>query len=274
MFSMGKATKKRKTSCFHQSERIKKMKKLVIANQKGGVGKTTLTLHIAQYAASQGLRVLLVDFDNQGSLSLYFRAISGLVASSLFVVSGGDERPFAVSDNLHIVRADAALLSVDKGSNDLIKLPKLTLKRFDDDYDICIMDTAGALGVRMTSALTAADFVITPVNVGLFEMAAIADLFATIQQVKMSGFNPRLKHAGIIPMKTNARSKDEMAGLETLRSHYGQIISACSLTERAAVKKAVAGRLPVWERVRGVSHKKAATEWLEVCNQIVKVVMG
>jgi chromosome partitioning protein len=249
------------------------MKILAVANQKGGVGKTTFTLHLGQRAASQGLRVLLVDFDNQGSLSLYFKAVSGLVASTLFSNGGGNEQPFAVAERLHIIRADDALMSVDKGNNDVIKVPKLTLQRFENDYDLCIIDTPGALGVRMTSALTTAHFVVTPVSVGLFELDAVAKLFTTIQHVRLSGYNPRLKHAGIVPMKTNARSKDEMAGLAALRARYGEAISNHTLTERAAVKKAVAGRLAVWEKVRGVSHKKAAVEWVGACDEVIKKVM-
>lgn len=248
------------------------MKILAVANQKGGVGKTTLSLHIAQYAARQGLRVLMVDLDNQGSLSLYFNAKSGLEASLLFTSNAELSAPFSISDKLSIIRANDNLLAVDKADNAIIHNPKNAIKQFENDFDLCVIDTAGVLGVRMTAALAMANYVVTPVSVGLFELDAVSGLVKAIQQVKTSGINPRLKHIGILPMKTNARSKDEMSGLESLRGRYGKAIMAHMLVERAAVKKSVAARLPVWERVRGVSHRKAANEWLGACDAIITAI--
>lgn len=247
------------------------MKILAVANQKGGVGKTTLTLHIAQFAAKQGLRVLMVDFDNQGSLSLYFKATEGLEASKLFL-SDALVMPFKVTEKLSIVRADDDLLAVDKANNSIIKVPKKSIAPFAQDYDLCVIDTAGVLGVRMTAALAMADYVVTPVSVGLFELSAVAGLLKTIHQVKTSGINPRLKHVGILPMKTNGRSGDEMRGLNELRNQYGAAIMPHVLTERAAVKNAVAARRPVWESVRNVSHRKAATEWTGACTAILQAM--
>lgn len=251
------------------------MKIIAIANQKGGVGKTTLSLHVGQYAAEKGLRVLMVDLDPQGSLSLYFQAKSGLKTSGLFNDKVALESPLKLSDKLSIIRAehqDRSLLAVNQMSNDIIITPKHLIKQFSGDYDLCIIDTAGSLGVLMTTALSMANFVVTPVSVGLFELDAVVGLVHAIQQVKTSGLNPRLKHIGILPMKTNARSKNEMAGLESLREKYGKAIMPHMLTERAAVKNAVAARLPVWVKVRGVSHKKAAVEWTGACEAIINSI--
>lgn len=248
------------------------MKTLAVANQKGGVGKTTLSLHIAQYAAERGKRVLIVDLDPQGSLSLYFRATSGLRASSLFSDDASAELPFRAGENISILRADDSLMTVDKASNAIIDVPRKALRVFEHDYDLCVIDTAGALGVRMDSALAIANYVITPVSVGLFELSAVAGLLKAIQKVKTSGMNPKLKHIGILPMKTNTRSAEEKRGLEELRTKYGAAILPHVLMERAAVKNAVAARLPVWGKVRGVSHQRAADEWMGACETILKSV--
>jgi len=251
------------------------MKIIAVVNQKGGVGKTTLALHVAHYAEQQGLRVLLVDMDVQGSLSLFFKASSGMKTSSLFNSDAIPEIPLKLTENLSIIRAehqDTSLLAVNQMSNDIIVTPKILIKQFSGDYDLCIIDTAGSLGVLMTTALSMANYVVTPVSVGLFELHAVEGLISAIQQVKTSGLNPRLKHIGILPMKTNARSKKEMAGLESLREKYGKAIMPYMLPERAAVKNAVAARLPVWVKVRGVSHRKAATEWAAACEAIISSI--
>ena len=111
------------------------MKILAVANQKGGVGKTTLSIHLAEYAAEQGKRVLLADFDPQGSLSLYYKAVSGLKTSALFANMPSTELPFKVSENLSILRADDVLLAIDKTSAAIIDAPKQALRAFDNDYD-------------------------------------------------------------------------------------------------------------------------------------------
>lgn len=249
------------------------MKKLAVANQKGGVGKTTLSLHIAQYAAERGKRVLIVDLDPQGSLSLFFRATSGLTASSLFGATTSTELPFRVGENLSILRADeAGLLAIDKAASPIVTQPRDALRAFEHDYDLCVIDTAGALGVRMDSALALANYVVTPVSVGLLELSAVAGLLKAIQKVKTSGLNPKLKHIGILPLKINTRSAEERRGLDELRTKYGAAIMPHILMERAAVKNAVASRLPVWGKIRGVSHQRAADEWLSACDTILKSV--
>jgi chromosome partitioning protein len=249
------------------------MRTLVIANQKGGVGKTTLTAHLGYAAVERRLRTLLVEMDTQGNLSLTFAAPQGakpgLLASSLYSSESNSGQPQTISEYLSIIRADKALLSVDKAENEILRRPGQALRRFADDFDLCLIDTPPLLGLRLIASLTAADYVVTPVSVGLYELSGVADLMQTIRVVRTQGFNPRLKHIGILPMKVNNRSSDEREGLASLRQSYPADIRQEVIAERAAVKKAVARRVPVWTGTKGEGHLKAAQEWRAACESIL-----
>lgn len=249
------------------------MKIGAIANQKGGIGKTSLTVHLAYAALEAGLRVLLVDKDKQGNLSLSFPALAGmqpgLVASRLYDAHVSNELPQMISERLAIIRADNGLLAIDKAENEVIRRPGQALRCFSDNFDLCLIDTPPLLGVRLMASLAAADYVVTPVSIGLYELAGVADLMQTIHVVRTQGFNPRLKHVGILPMKTNSRSMEEREGLENLRQRYGAAILPEVLPERASVRKAIARRVPVWASPRGAGHVKAAQEWRAACESIL-----
>ncbi len=249
------------------------MKILAVANQKGGVGKSTLTVHLAYAAIEAGLRVLLVDMDKQGSLSLSFPPADdgepGMVASRLYEAEPPQASPEYVADGLAIIRADNGLLSIDKAENQVIRRPGVALRRFAQDFDLCLIDTPPLLGVRLMASLAAADYVVTPVSVGLYELAGVADLIQTIHVIRTQGFNPRLKHVGILPMKTNNRSVEEREALESLREQYGAAILPEVLPERAPVRKAIARRRPVWVSTRGEGHLLAANEWRAACDSIL-----
>lgn len=249
------------------------MKILSIANQKGGVGKSTLTVHLAYAGMEAGLRVLLVDMDKQGSLSLTFpqakESVSGLMASALYNSEQSDALPETINDKLSIIRADNSLLSIDKAENQVIRRPRAALSRFAKDFDLCLIDTPPLLGVRLMASLSASDFVLTPVCVGLYELAGVADLMQTIHVVRTQGFNPRLRHIGILLMKTNTRSSNVRQALEALRERYGAAILPEILPEREPVRQAIANRRPVWTNTKGEGHLKAAQEWRAACGSIL-----
>ncbi len=245
------------------------MKTLSIANQKGGVGKSTLAVHLAYAALDAGMRVLLVDMDKQGSMSLSFPAIAdatpGLVASSLYTTEQREATPEIINDKLSIIRPDLALLNVDKAENKVLRFPAMALRRFADDFDLCIIDTPPLLGVRLIASLAASDYVVTPVSLGLYELAGVGDLIQTIHVVRTQGLNPKLKHIGILPMKTNSRSSSANKALANFRAVYASSIMAEDLPEREAVRQSVANRRPVWFSTKGAGHLKAAHEWKAAC---------
>jgi chromosome partitioning protein len=184
------------------------------------------------------------------------------------VVNGAS--PEILTDRLSIIRADNALLAIDKAENQVIRRPGQALRRLAEGYDLCLIDTPPLLGVRLMASLTACDFVVTPVSVGLYELAGVADLIHSIHVVRTQGFNPRLRHVGILPMKTNNRSTEEREALAALRERYGAAILPEVLPERAPVRKAIAKRRPVWVSVNGEGHMKAAREWRSACDSVLQ----
>ena len=247
--------------------------KTIAANQKGGIGKTTLAVHLAYMGAEAGLRVLLVDLDIQESLTITFTpahdAEPGMLASQLFSQELQTIRPEYLAENVAIIRADENLSLLDGAGDEFIRRPALQLRRFADDFDLCIIDTPGRIGMQLNAALTASDAVICPVPVGLYEMAGLARLWGFIKAVKTKGYNPKLRLMGMIPSKINTKSKEERDGLSALREQFGSAILPYMLAERAAVKQAISRRRPVWVATRGAGHLKAAQEWREACNSIL-----
>lgn len=253
------------------------MKILAVANQKGGVGKSTLTVHLAYAALEAGLRVLLVDMDKQGSLSLTFTApdgvAPGLVASKLFDATPGGAKPQIISDKLSIIRADGEVLERLLGvGNGIEKRPAQHLRALAHQYDLCLIDTPGSLGFNppMTvGALVAADAVVCPFAVGLYEADALKDLWGYLKTIKTAAYNPKLRLMGLLPSKVNTKSREEREALEGLRAQLGSVILPFVLAERVAVKQATMRRRPVWKATRGAGHLKAAQEWRAACNNIL-----
>lgn len=252
------------------------MRTLAVANQKGGVGKSTLTAHLAYAALEAGLRVLLVDLDKQGSLSLSFQPsgdqAAGLVASQLFGGEAPTLEPEVLSDRLAIIRADDTLALLNGGVAAAERRPAQYLKQFAASYDLCLIDTPGAIGFNppMTvAALIAADAVVCPFSVGLYESKGLADLWAYLKGIKSATYNPRLRLMGLLPSKINTKSREEREALQELRQKFGAVILPGMLAERTAVKQSIMRRRPVWRHTKGAGHLAAAKEWRDVCNHIL-----
>ena len=247
------------------------MKILSVANQKGGVGKSTLSVHIVHAARERGLRVLLVDMDKQGNLSLSFSEepnAQALSASQLFV-QGVTALP-AEHAGFSLIRADGALEQVEGQGDDVIRYPRANLAQFKQSFDLCIIDTPPAIGKILRGALIASDYVLTPFQMGLYEMAGARDLMNTLNQIRATGQNPMLKHLGILPMKINTKSPQEMRALEELQKAYGKAVLPYHIAERTAVKQSIARKKPVWTGATGLSHIRARAEWRNACDDILK----
>ena len=256
---------------------------IVVAGQKGGGGKTTLAAHLVYRLRELNHRVLAVDTDKQGSLSLSFPSTASgvfMAASALFEEASDKlGLPEPIDGKLSIIRADVGLLSVDKAGEEVFARPRQILRRLMKSFDYCVIDTPPLVGTRLFGALGAGDGVVTPLNIGLYELSGLGELLDTIQIVHASGLNPGLRHLGIQIMKNNTRSREDGKAIEMLREQYGEAVLPDLLAQKQTVMQAVAQLVPVWSLANanvvraskdGVKNQTIADTWRHAMDEIIR----
>ena len=182
---------------------------VAIANQKGGVGKTTTAAAIAQGLKAAGYKVLCVDADPQANLSDLLQAGAG--ASLYDVIQGAP-----VQKALQATTAGDLLPSEKALANPKLKLTATTLqeilKPLQSRYDVAIIDTPPSLGALTVSALVAADGVIVPTKADKFSLTGLQELYTSMKAVK-----PQLELVGVIVTQYNGRTTLNKAVLDALQ---------------------------------------------------------
>lgn len=181
---------------------------LAIANQKGGVGKSTTANALGAGLARRGNKVLYVDLDAQGNLSYSMDAV-GKPLTSLEVLTGMATATEAITKTAQgdVIPASPALTSADLLITDTGKEYRLkeALMEVSDDYDIIVLDSPPALGVLTVNALTASQTVIIPAQADAYSLQGIGLLSQTIQAVQKY-CNPNLTVGGILATRYSSRT--------------------------------------------------------------------
>ena len=216
----------------------------------------------------------MIDGDTQGSLSILFHARPAdptfFCVSDLFSETPVDKPIRQIDSQISILAADAALSNFLSVTGN-IEHARQALARLAPDFDLCLMDTPPERNAISMCELALADFVISPAELGLLELAGVAELFATVQTVR-STINKKLQHLGIVCVKTNTRSAVEKATIAEMRVAYGAFLLDRQLPRRESVKAAINGRKPVWDNPRGDSHVKAAAEMRDFCDSLLNKI--
>ncbi|MGE0315905.1 MAG: ParA family protein [Lautropia sp.] len=248
------------------------MKILVVGNQKGGVGKTTLAIHLAGYAAAKGQRVLAVDIDEGDLLEGLGPdaeiAEDTLVASGLFGSTAPSGRPLVVGDRLDLIPADVGLLDVDDMELDVVLNLRKWLRAMPDSYDLCVIDTPPNLQRRMIGALVAADALVSPMALDAFSLARIPKLNRTLENVRRE-FNPELRMLGFLPNRINSKARTEVQALRELLETADDLIINTPVVERSAVRAAASAGVTVWQHSRSGNARAARDELEAACAAIL-----
>jgi chromosome partitioning protein len=203
-----------------------------MCNQKGGVGKTTTTINLGAALAETGRKVLLVDFDPQGSASvglgvnphtlertIYNLLLSRTLDAADIIVPTGVENMDILPANIDLSAAELQLVSEVAREQTL----KRVLDRLRGDYDMILIDCAPSLGLLTVNALTAADQVITPLECEFFALRGIALLTDTVNKVK-DRLNPELEMLGILGTMFDARTLHSREVLDRVVQAFGETV--------------------------------------------------
>lgn len=224
---------------------------IAIANQKGGVGKTTTTINLAASLAAEGKKTLIIDADPQANSTSGYGIDPKSMTSSIYECLV-DDYPMAGSqvatccESLDLVgsRIDLAGAEIELiGKPERENVMKRSIAAVRDDYDYILIDCSPSLGLITVNALTAANSVIIPVQAEYFALEGITKLLNTIRIIK-SKLNPSLEIEGFLLTMYDARLRLANQIYEELKGHFSSMVFDTVIPRNIRLSEAPSHGLP------------------------------
>lgn len=226
-------------------------KVMAVANQKGGVGKTTTTVNLCACLALAGKKVLLVDFDPQGNASSGFGIDKNTVEKTIYQVII-DELPVEeaiihtdyevdlLAANIDLAGAEIELVSL---KNRELRL-KTALAKIRDKYDYILIDCPPSLGLLTLNGLTAADMVLMPIQCEFYALEGVSQLMNTVSLVQAE-LNPQLIIGGVLLTMYDSRTKLSEQVAAEVRNYFAEAVYKTYIPRTVRLSEAPSFGMPI-----------------------------
>ena len=272
--SRKKKNRKKKTKSKRDTERQFMSKIIAIANQKGGVGKTTTSVNLAACVAAAGRRVLLIDADPQGNatsgLGLDKNAIEHSVYDVFINEYGIDEvvqrtmldTLWLVPSNIQLAGAEVELVTMMAREQVL----KNALRPARDAYDYIFIDCPPSLGLLTLNALNAADTLLVPIQCEFYALEGLSQLMSTVRLVRKN-LNPALDVEGVVLTMFDSRTNLSVQVVEEVRKFFRNKVYQTIIPRSVRLSEAPSFGLPV---IRYAPRSSGAAAYTALANELLK----
>ena len=250
-------------------------KVIAVANQKGGVGKTTTSINLSACIAYRGKKVLLIDLDPQGNATTGLGIDKKKIEKSTYDAIINDEDIEnviieTVQENLYLSPSSISLAGAEVELVSLISREaklKMTLETVRDQYDYIFIDCPPALGLLTLNALTAADTVLVPIQCEFFALEGLTQLMDTVKTVQKY-LNRKLTVEGVVMTMFDVRTNLSIEVVEEVRKHFGDKVYGSIIPRNVKLSEAPSYGLPI---VKYDLRSKGCEAYLKLADEVIEL---